>query len=77
MGIVTATSRFCYIQCDRASCSRKIYQHHEAVLRELARLTGWQDRDGSWLCPACVAKSADRSERQKPPIRARRKASGR
>jgi len=63
MGLVTTTSRFCYIECDRLNCNRKIYQFHERILRELAVLSGWENKGKAWTCPACAGKSKSRRPR--------------
>ncbi len=57
MAIVTAPGRFCYLECDEPACGRKIYQYHEEVVQELARLSGWKNSGDFWTCPACSAKN--------------------
>lgn len=57
MGLVTTTGNFCYIQCDRINCNRKMEHVNTKLLKELARLCGWDRRGRRWTCPDCAEKA--------------------
>ncbi len=56
MGLVTTTGKYCFIECDGPSCSRKIEHIDPEQLKELVKLCGWKRRGDQWVCPACAAK---------------------
>ena len=63
MDVVNTTTKFCYIECDRKHCSKKMYHFHEKILKQFAMLYGWENKGDLWICPKCVEKSRRRQER--------------
>lgn len=57
MGLVTTTGNYCYIQCDRMNCNRKMEHVDLKLLKDLARLCGWNHIGRQWTCPSCAEKA--------------------
>jgi hypothetical protein len=54
MGLITTAGKYCYIQCDRRNCNRKMEHVDLDLLRDLAKLCGWKKDADRWTCPDCV-----------------------
>ena len=69
MSLVTTTGKYCYIQCDRRNCNRKMEHVDLNLLKDLAKLCGWKKDANRWTCPECVERARRRKSpksRQKP-----------
>ena len=58
MGLITTTGKYCYVQCDRRNCTRKMEHVEQKPLRELAGLCGWENSGNQWTCPDCARQTA-------------------
>ncbi len=56
MGVVRTLSNFCFIECDRTGCNRKMEHIDEKILKQLAKLCKWENNAELWLCPECAQK---------------------
>ena len=69
MGVVTTSGNYCYVQCDRLNCNRKMEHVDLKLLKDLAKLCGWKRNADRWACPTCAeglpARKSTRT-RQKP-----------
>jgi hypothetical protein len=54
MPFVTTTSNYCFLECDRSGCNRKMEHREEKALKRLASLCGWDKKGDEWICPNCV-----------------------
>ena len=69
MGLIKTSGNYCYVQCDRLNCNRKMEHVDLKLLKELARLCGWERDADRWTCPNCAEeRPASKSPRtsQKP-----------
>jgi len=53
MGLVATGSKFWQIQCDERDCEEKLHHYGEEILKQSARLLGWENRQNTWICPSC------------------------
>ena len=56
MGVGISTTNFCYLQCDESNCGKKMHHYGERVLKQMARLLGWENRGEQWFCPDCAKR---------------------
>ena len=63
MGLVATGSNFWHIQCDKSHCGKKLHHYGEELLKQSARLLGWEDRHNEWACPSCAERQRKRTER--------------
>ncbi len=56
MGIVRTMGKFCYVECDDQNCTKKMENNDEDLLKQLAKLCGWEINGTRWACPDCVEK---------------------
>jgi len=56
MGIVRTMGKFCYVECDDQNCTKKMENNDEELLKQLAKLCGWENNGTRWACPDCVEK---------------------
>lgn len=56
MSLITTAGKYCYIQCDRRNCNRKMEHVDLNLLKDLAKLCGWKKDVNRWSCPDCVAR---------------------
>jgi len=56
MGLITTMGKYCFVECDRPSCSKKIEHVDSKTLKQLVRLCGWERIDDQWICVDCAAK---------------------
>ena len=56
MGLITTAGKYCYIQCDRRNCNRKMEHVDLNLLMDLAKLCGWKKDGNRWSCPDCVER---------------------
>jgi hypothetical protein len=73
MGLVTTMGKYCFVECDRPSCSKKIEHVDPKALQQLVRLCGWERIEDQWICVDCAAKL---HERASPSARRRRSLPG-
>ena len=69
MGLITTAGKYCYIQCDRRNCNRKMEHVDLNLLKDLAKLCGWKKDANRWTCPDCVEQVQRRKAvkaRQRP-----------
>ncbi len=64
MGLITTAGKYCYVQCDHLNCNRKMEHVDLKLLKDLAKLCGWEHRGDEWTCPSC-ARQAGRTKRAK------------
>jgi rubredoxin len=79
MGLVTTMGKYCFVECDRPRCSKKIEHVDPKTLKQLAGLCGWERIDDQWICVDCAAESQGEtspSTRQRRPLPGVLKASG-
>lgn len=62
MGLVATGSNFWHIQCDKHSCGKKLHHYGEEILKQSARLLGWEFSGEEWACPSCVEERRKRIE---------------
>lgn len=62
MGIITTSGKYCYVQCDRRNCNKKMEHIDPNLLKELAKLCGWKKLGDQWNCPDCAEKVATRKK---------------
>lgn len=60
MAFVTTTSRYCFVECDRTGCNRKMEHSDPTALKRLASVCGWDRKGDEWLCPNCVKEIGNR-----------------
>ena len=70
MGVVTAMTQFCYIECDVPDCRKKVHHYGEQILTQMAKLLGWEHRGEKWLCPHCVESTRQGTREGATPVRA-------
>ena len=56
MGLITTGGKYCYVQCDRRNCNRKMEHVDLNLLKDLAKLCGWKKDRYLWTCPDCVER---------------------
>jgi len=56
MSLVTTMGKYCFVECDRPGCSKKIEHVDPKALKQLVRLCGWERIDDQWICAECVGK---------------------
>ena len=56
MSLITTAGKYCYIQCDRRNCNRKMEHVDLNLLKDLAKLCGWKKDGNQWNCPDCVER---------------------
>lgn len=56
MSLITTAGKYCYIQCDRRNCNRKMEHVDLNLLKDLAKLCGWKKEGNRWSCPNCVER---------------------
>lgn len=69
MGLITTAGKYCYVQCDRRNCNKKMEHIDPNLLRDLAKLCGWRKEGNRWSCPDCAKQAASRKKmlsREKP-----------
>lgn len=71
MGLVTTVGNYCYIQCDRRNCNKKMEHVDLKLLKDLARLCGWESSGSRWTCPSC----SEQPEESKPSKKKRKVSS--
>ena len=54
MPFVTTMSHYCFLECDRPGCNRKMEHSDEKALKKLAAVCGWENKGEEWICPKCV-----------------------
>jgi hypothetical protein len=62
MGLIRASGRFCYLQCDALNCNKKMEHFDKRTLRSLAKLCGWEERGDEWICWNCAEKPDGRGK---------------
>jgi hypothetical protein len=72
MGLVTTVGNYCYVQCDRRNCNKKMEHVDLKLLKDLARLCGWERSDSQWTCTSCSEQPAESK-----PSKKKRKVSSR
>jgi hypothetical protein len=65
MSLITTAGKYCYIQCDRRNCNRKMEHVDLNLLKDLAKLCGWKKDGNGWNCPDCVERT-QRAKKAKP-----------
>ena len=60
MGMITTAGKYCYVQCDRRNCNKKMEHIDRNLLRDLAKLCGWRKRGDQWTCPECSERAETR-----------------
>ena len=68
MGVVTSMTNFCYLQCDNSNCRKKVHHYGEMILKQMARLLGWENRGEQWLCPSCVKRAEQVPGNRETPV---------
>ncbi len=63
MGLITTAGKYCYIQCDRRNCNKKMEHVDLNLLKDLAKLCGWKKDGNLWTCPGCLER--ERVQRRK------------
>jgi hypothetical protein len=76
MGLVTTVGNYCYVQCDRRNCNKKLEHVDLKLLKELARVCGWERSGTQWTCPTC-SERAEAGKASKTKRKRNRKVSGR
>jgi hypothetical protein len=66
MGLVTTMGKYCFVECDRPSCSKKIEHVDPKTLKQLVKLCGWERIDDQWICADCAAKSHGKTAPSSP-----------
>ena len=51
MTLITTAGKYCYVQCDRRNCNRKMEHVDLSLLKDLAKLCGWKKEGNRWTCP--------------------------
>jgi hypothetical protein len=69
MGLITTAGKYCYVQCDRRNCNRKMEHVDLNHLKDLAKLCGWQNDSDQWTCPDCVERLKRRKGPKARPLR--------
>jgi hypothetical protein len=64
MGLIATAGKYCYVQCDRRNCTRKMEHVDVKLLQELAGLCGWENSGTQWTCPDCARQTATKPERK-------------
>ena len=59
MGLIRTMGQFCNVECDTRNCNKKMEHVDERLLRQLAGLCGWENRDHQWTCPRTSADLVD------------------
>jgi hypothetical protein len=54
MGLVAIGTKFWHIQCDERNCGKKLHHYGEEILKQSAKLLGWENRHNKWACPSCT-----------------------
>jgi hypothetical protein len=71
MGLVTTMGKYCFVECDRSSCSKKIEHVDPKALKQLAKLCGWERIGEQWICADCaerlLGKPAPSARRRRSP----------
>ena len=65
MGLVTTVGNYCYVQCDRRNCNKKMEHVDLKLLKDLAQLCGWERSDDRWTCPGCSEQPEERKPSKK------------
>ena len=60
MGLITTGGKYCYVQCDRRNCNRKMEHVDLNLLKDLAKLCGWENSGSRWTCPGCAEQTNSR-----------------
>jgi hypothetical protein len=70
MGLVTTMGKYCFVECDRQGCTKKIEHVDPKALKQLVKLCGWERIGDQWICADC----AEKSHRKPPPSARQRRA---
>jgi len=62
MGLVATGRNFWHIECDERNCAKKVHHYGEEILKQSARLLGWENRHNKWVCPSCSGERRKRTE---------------
>lgn len=67
MGLVKTMGKYCFIQCDRPDCTKKIEHIDPETLKQLVLLCGWEKSGDQWICPACAERLLGKTPAGKRP----------
>ncbi len=62
MGMITTAGKYCYVQCDRRNCNKKMEHIDTNLLKDLAKLCGWHKDGEQWTCPDCAERAEIRKK---------------